>query len=291
MITLLPRTCLTSFGYGAIAMAFFLAIASVTAQQPAAPIEVILKDGRIVTSPGVGRSGSSLMVTVSIGNGSGQVGIPVNAITRVAFPEPPQLKAARNMLARGKTAEAEGLAAQVMNNFALYRDIPGNYWADGAALRWQALVSAGRETDADKVVAEMLQSEEPETQCLARLGQAASQAREGRHENALAVYDEVLAKSTHAETLAAAWLNKGHSLLAMNQGEPALLAYLRVPVLYPQCTLSMPAALLGSARALEALEDLPGAGARLNLLLHDYPESSVAPTAVEALKRLKRKES
>jgi tetratricopeptide (TPR) repeat protein len=275
----------------AVGLAALASIANVAAQQPAVLIDVFLKDGRIISSPGIGRSGNSLMVTVSTGSGNGQVGYLVNTIARVAFSEPPQLKTARNLLARGKTAEAEGLAAQVMTYFAPYRDVPGNYWADAAALRWQALVGAGSEAAADKVVAEMLQSEEPETQNLARAAEGVRQARGGRYESAMVLFDEVIAKSTHPDTLAIAWLNKGRSLFAMNQWETALLAYLRVPVLYPQCTLSVPAALLDSAQALEAMDDVSEAEARLNLLLRDHPESLVAPQAVEALKRLKRKKS
>jgi tetratricopeptide (TPR) repeat protein len=266
-------------------------IATAVAQQPAAPLNIFLKDGRVVTTPNLARSGSNIMTTVSVGAGSGQVGYPVDSIARIDFAEPPQLNTARTLLAQGKIVEAQALASVVMNHFAPYRDVPGSFWADAAALSVPALVSVGREQDADRVIADMVQSPDVKTQLLGKVQQAASGARKGRHEEALVVYDEAIAQSTDPETLAVAWLNKGHSLLASNQWEPALLAYLRLPVLYPDRALWLPPALLGSARAFEALEDFPEAEARLNALLRDYPESPSATAAKAALERLKKKQS
>jgi len=274
-----------------ICLTVLIGFAGAVAQQPAATINIFLKDGRTVTSPTLTRSGNNIMAAVSVGPSGGQVGYPVNAIARIDFPEPPQLKTARALLARGKVAEAQGLVSFVMNQSAPYRDVPGSFWDDAAALSVQALVNSGRGPDADRVIAEMLESPNPETQRLARVQQAASRARQGRHEEALPVYDDVIAQSTDPETLATAWLNKGHSLLALGQTEQALLAYLRVPVFYPDRTLLVAAALLGSAQALEALEDLPEAEVRLNALLRDYPESPSAAAAKAALEKLKKKQS
>jgi tetratricopeptide (TPR) repeat protein len=260
------------------------------AEEPSSTLNIILKDGRTISTSTLGRNGNSIMASVSVGATSGQVGYPVSAIARIEFPEPTQLKAGRSLLAQGKAAEAQKAAASVVKSFAPYSDVAGSFWAEAASLSVQALVTMGNETEAEHLVAEMLNSPNTDTQRLAKVYQAASRARKGHHEESIPVYDEAIAQSVDPETLATAWLHKGHSLLALNQWEPALLAYLRLPVFFPDRILLVPSALLGSAQALEGLEDYPEAESHLNVLLRDFPNSPAAIAAKTALERLKKKQ-
>src|SRR5205823_9052895 len=104
----------------------------------------------------------------------------------------------------------------------------------------------------------------------------ANWARKGNYEKASPVFDEVIKDSKSPETLAVAWVNKGHALFASQQFEPALLAYLRVPAFYPEQKLILPQALLGAGRAFAGIGDGQKARETLNELLSGFPASPEA---------------
>lgn len=75
-------------------------------------------------------------------------------------------------------------------------------------------------------------------------------------------------------------------LLASKDWDSALLAYLHVPVFYPDQTALMPQVLLGSARAYAGLEDKADAVKTLNELNRRFPASSEAAEAKIDLQKL-----
>ena len=93
---------------------------------------------------------------------------------------------------------------------------------------------------------------------------AAADARRGDIAKALDVYSGVLRDASRPGPLAAAAVCKGQSHLAREEWVPALLAFLQVPVFYPQQEALMPDVLLGCARAYIGLEDFTRARTALS---------------------------
>jgi TolA-binding protein len=81
-------------------------------------------------------------------------------------------------------------------------------------------------------------------------------------------------------------VRKGDGFLAQRQWDSAVLAYLHVPVFYPDEKLWMPPALLGSARAFRGLDDLDRAKKSVAELIAEFPKSPQAEIAQAELKKL-----
>ena len=64
---------------------------------------IILKTGQTIETRGVRRSGDMVMGKIQVGSSSGEVGYQVATITRIDFPEPPQLKTTAEFLMPGRT--------------------------------------------------------------------------------------------------------------------------------------------------------------------------------------------
>jgi tetratricopeptide (TPR) repeat protein len=272
-----------------LSVAVLLLAAPVLAQTGS--VNIVMKDGKTITTARLRRNGPNVMAAVQIGGGMGEVGYPVANITRLEFPEPPEIKQARDFIAQGKMGEAIGVLHLVMDSQEPFRDVPGNWWQQAAQLKLSALVAAGRDSETETLIKQLAQSSaDPEVLTSAKVQQAASWARKGQHEKALTAYDEVLKQTRNHDTLANAWLNKGHSLLALRRWEPAVLAYLEVPVFYSSNKLLVPQALLGSARAMAGLQDFTSAGQKLNEIIEDFPSSPEAATAKTELEKLNKKQ-
>jgi tetratricopeptide (TPR) repeat protein len=277
--------------YSLSAAALLAAAPVLHAQAPATDVTIQMKDGKSVTTLRLRRDGASVMVAVKLGAGMGEVGYPVANIERINFPEPAALKQARDLVARGKSAEALGVLRPVVDYYEPFRDIPGGYWGEATLLRVNALISSGREGEAGPLIQQLAQvSTDPELLNAAKVQQAASWARKGQHEKALGIYDQIIKASTDRDALASAWLNKGHSLLALKKWEPAALAYLHIPVFYSSRTLLMPKALKGASQALAGLGDYAGAIKRLEQIVQDFPSSPEAAEVKAEIEKLKLKQ-
>ncbi len=259
------------------------------AQNPAPGITVTFKDGKATVSSGVRRSGNSLLVKVPIGTSVGEVGYPIDSIANVAFPEPPEIKAAQDLLAQNKAAEALAKIEPVATYYAPFQGVPGNWWVPAASVQLQALVALGRDSQVESLIADLSKaSADPAAVRMARVQQAASWVRKGEYARALPVLDEAIAQSTDPAVLAQAWLRKGDILLDQKEWEPAVLAYLHVPVYYSSQKLLVPQALLGSARAIAGLGDKPAATERYEEIMKTFPQSAEAVTAKAELEKLKK---
>jgi tetratricopeptide (TPR) repeat protein len=250
-------------------------------------VNITFKDGKTATATALRREGDNVMATVQVGTGTGEIGYAAGIIAKIDFPEPPQIKAATDLLEQGKPADALGQITPVLDYYSPFKDVPGNFWLPAARLKLKALVDLKRDQESTALIDEIVKaSSDPEAARFARVLVAANWARKGDHEKAIAVYDEVINAGTSEETLARAWLNKGISLLALKEYDPALLACLHVPVFYPDQKTLMPQALLGSARAYAGVDDLPDAEKTFNELLSQYPNSPEAVTAKKELKKI-----
>lgn len=271
-----------------------------TAAQPAAPSLIInLKDGKTVSAKSLRRLGDNVMATVPMvpppgstspppAGATAELGYPVSNIAKIDFPEPAQLKVATDLLAQGKAADALIQLQPIVTYYAPFKDVPGAWWAQAAILKLSALVAMGRDADAESLISELSHaSNDPETALTARVQLAASWARKGDFDKATPVFDQAIKESKNPDTLALAWLQKGRALADSKEWDPALLAFMHLPVFYPEQKLLMPQALLGSARAFVGMEDLPDAEKTFSEVISDFaasPEAAAARTELQKLK-------
>jgi len=72
--------------------------------------------------------------------------------------------------------------------------------------------------------------------------------------------------------------------------DDAVLAFVEVPVLYPQERLFLPRALLGKARALLGNDDFPAARSTLEELRKSYPAALESKQIEPELEKIARRE-
>jgi tetratricopeptide (TPR) repeat protein len=256
---------------------------------------ILLKDGKKVVGKALRRSGDIILATSPAVDGAaplqGEIGYPLPNIEKIEFPEPAVLKLAAGLLSSGKAADALAQSESAFTYFAGFRDAPGSYWPDLGLLRIGALVSLNRDADAEPLARQIAsQATNPETVRGAQAHLAGIAARRGDHAKAIEICDGILKEGSRAETLATAAINKARSHHALKQWESAVLAYLNIPVFYPEQKAYVPTYLLGSAQCYFELSDFPRAKDALNELVKNYPAVPEATTAKEELNKIARRE-
>ena len=268
----------------------FLAFVLGSAQAPAQ--NLLLKDGRVIAGSDIRRAGEQIMIKTQMGASVGDVGFPVNGITKIEFPQPAELIAATDLLLQGKPADALVKIEPVLNGQAAFKDIPGNWWAQAAQVKLGALAATHKDAESDVLIKEMLDTKaDPEVILYARVRGAAGMARKGNKKQAIEVCDSVIKESKRKETIADAWCTKGMTCLALGDFDSALLALLHIPIFYPDQKLLMPGVLLACAKAYSGNEDYTNAKASLDELMKSYPDSTEAAQAKAELKKLENKSS
>jgi tetratricopeptide (TPR) repeat protein len=252
---------------------------------------IFLRDGMSVPTQGLRRDGATVLARIQTAAGtSGEAGYPVDNIARIEFPEPPQLKTAPDLMKAGKASEAVNQLEPAATYYAAFRDLPGNWWAPLALLEVDALARLGRERELDTLLAELTRVEatNPDMLRAVKIQEGAALERRGQHQAALAALEPLVKDTTvPPSVLVEAWLAIGKARLAVRDFQPALLAFLHVPVYAPDRVLLMPSALLGSASAYTQLNDKPRAQEALATLVAEYPNSTEAGEAKERLQKLK----
>ena len=262
---------------------------------------IVLKDGKTVVARSLRRQGAMIMATVEISAATtgdtptaaqtGEVGYALAAIAKLDFPEPAQMRTVPDLIVAGKMAEALAQIEPVVKYYESFRDAPGSWWDEAAMLKVEALQAMGNFKDSEPLIDSLARSaSDPETVRAAKVFVAAGLTRRGEHAKAVEMFEQVLKDATKPLTIATASVNKGQSHLALKQYEPALIAFLQVPVFYPNQKLLVPQALLGSARAYYGLEDLTRAKATLDELLKDYGSSAQAAEAKAELAKVGKRE-
>jgi tetratricopeptide (TPR) repeat protein len=256
---------------------------------------ILLKDGRRVTAKSLRRQGDNIMAqSPSVGGAQavqGEVGFPLAQIEKLEFPEPAALKSASEMIANGKAIEALAQLEPVLTYYAGFRDAPGSYWGELAAAKLSGLAALNRDAEAEPLARQVIDmASNPETVRAAQAQLAGIAGRKGEHERAIKLCDDILKESAKPETMAAAAINKARSHQALKQWEKALLAYLQIPVFYPEQKNAGPAYMLGAAQCYFELNDLSRARASLDELTKTYAASPEATLAKAELERVTRRE-
>jgi tetratricopeptide (TPR) repeat protein len=262
----------------------FLAVSPLAAQT------ITFKDGRTIQGVGLKRSGNSVLSSVNMGTGKGTISYPLAGIARIDFLEPSEIDEANKLLSEGKPAAAIAKLDPVLAEQAPFRTVPGNRWDDPACIKLMALAALRRDAPAEALSKEILSAPgDQKSKQAAELVRALILARKGDAEEAIKLVQPIFAQSNSKDTLAAAWVCMGDGRLELKDHQAALKAYLHVPIFYPRQTLWMPAALLGSARAFEALEEFQHAKDSLVQLRTNYPSSPEAALGEGDLKRIDHK--
>ena len=229
------------------------------------------------------------MGKIQVGASSGEIGYPISAIAKIAFPEPRGLKAASELLAQGQPEKALAEIEQVVTYYAPYKEVPGAWWAQAALVKVSILGALHRDADAEPLLTEIQKVvRDPETLRGAQLRLVEGLIRKQQFEKALQICDGAIKESVQPDVLAEAWVNKGHVLFAKKEWDAALLAYLRVPVFYHNQKIIMPAALLGAAKAYRRLDDDDRAKKSINELTETFPKSPEAELAKAELGKMRR---
>ena len=266
---------------------------------PSAPAQnIVMKDGKTIISKSLRRQGDTIMATVEISAATGdkpaqtgEVGYALSQISRLDFPEPAQLRTVPELILAGRMPEALAQIEPVVKFYESFRDAPGSWWDEAAMLKVEALQATGNYKDSEPLIDSLARSaSDPETVRAAKVFIAAGMTRRGEHAKAVEIFDAVLKDATKPLTIATASVNKGQSHLALKQYEPALIAFLQVPVFYPNQKLLVPQALLGSAKAYYGMDDLVRAKATLDELLKDYGASAQAAEAKAELTKVAKRE-
>ena len=268
---------------------------------PLAAQNILMKDGKVITTKGLRRQGDTIMATIEISSPAtgdkaasvqtGEVGYAVAQIAKLDFPEPAQMRTVPDLIVAGKLPEALAQIEPVVKYYESFRDAPGSWWDEAAMLKLEALQAMGNYKDSEPIIDSLARSaSDPETVRAAKVFMAAGLTRRGEHAKAVEIFDQVLKDATKPQTIATASVNKGQSHLALKQYEPALIAFLQVPVFYPNQKLLVPQAMLGSARAYYGMEDLVRAKAALDELLKEFPSSAQATEAKTELAKVAKRE-
>ena len=265
----------------------FVALALLAGRSSTQAQTIVLKTGQRVDTTGVRRSGDKVMGKIAVGGTAGEVGHDVSAIAKIEFLEPQGIKRAAEFLSQGDAEKALADINPIITFYESFRDIPGAWWAPAAVIKVSALAALQRDVEAEPL-ATMIQktATDPETARVANLRIASSLVKRQEYEKAAQIVDAAIKESTRPDVLADAWITKGNVLMAQNQWDAALLAFLRVPVFYRDEKLYMPQALLGSARAYRRLEDKERAKKTLDELIAGFPKSAEAATAKTELQKL-----
>ena len=267
----------------------------------AAPVSaqnIVMKDGKTIIAKSLRRSGDTIMATIEISAATGEkqaqtgeVGYALSQISRLDYPEPGQLRTVPELILAGRMPEALAQIEPVVKFYESFRDAPGSWWSEAAMLKVEALQATGNYKDSEPLIDSLARSvSDPETVRAAKVFIAAGLTRRGEHVKAVEIFDAVLKDATKPLTIATASVNKGQSHLALKQYESALIAFLQVPVFYPNQKLLVPQALLGSAKAYYGMDDLVRAKATLDELLKDYGASAQAAEAKAELAKVAKRE-
>ena len=257
----------------------------VRAQQPQTAattpaVNIDLKDGRVVPATALVMQGDVLLATQQVGTGTGQIGYALATIERVEFPDPPQIAATETLLEQNKAADALSRVDPILSYYAPFKAVPGNWWLDAALAKLDVLAALKREREFDLLLNEISRlPNNPQYGDSIRVRAAESSLRQGQPDKATPIFDDLIRTGTNADGLARAWVGKGQVALAARDYDSALLAFLRVPIFYPNDRAVMPVALLGSGQAFVGIDNLAKAQEVLKQLISDYPQSAEAARA------------
>ena len=254
-----------------------------------AAVSVILKNGNGITADSVAIKAGKVELTG--GESAGQA-VPVASVDRIDMPEPANLVNARQLYNDGDVINALVAVGRLRGEFEPLKNVGGvrDWWLKGEFLRAHMLLGQRRLKDVDAAMKEVLALPDldAEEKDHATLFLTHLEGLNGDPKKASEELLKVILANTDPEVLADGWLFYGQNLLAINDQQGALLAFLRLPVLYPTETLQLGAARLGAARCYVAIEDKYRARQMLEDLVKFHGKSLDAEEGKKLLRQVKK---
>lgn len=246
---------------------------------------IYFSDGRKASLAQVRIVGDSVKLPLDLAGGaSGEISLPVSTISRLDWPEPPELAQSLALLKAGQPADALKKTDAVLPVHEPFQNIPGSWWARLMAVRVDAFAQAGRDVDAEVAIERLRRSKTggayvtPGALALVSALIDAGKTAQAR-ERLKAI---TLSEDETESTLARFDLVKARLLQNDGKAEEALLTFLRIPVLHPGERDAQPAALLGAISCYRALGETTRADTARQTLLTQFPESAQAKAAASA---------
>lgn len=243
-------------------------------------------DGRAVPmSPSVRIGADSVRIPLDIaGSGSAEITLPLSTLARVDWPRPAELASAEADIKADRPEAALQKLDPLINAQQPLAEIPGAWWGAATFQRALACARLGREIDFMVAIERLRRS--PANAALAITAEIAAAgilSETGKATEASALLAKIDRAALPASDLAGLCLVDARLLRAQGRHEDALLVALRVPVLYPAQTASLPAALLLAAESYRSLDETARADAALRALVRRFPDSPEAATALRTL--------
>jgi len=253
-----------------------LALALLIASPCADAQTIYFADGRSVPLSEAKISGTTIALPLKLkeGGASGEIRLPISSVARVDWPAPPELTEAESRLIAGEAGEALVGIDAVLPVHEPFKDVPGSWWHRATIVRLEAFARLGRRVDAE-VELERLRRSKSGTTLVPRgiVAIAASLAETGKAGEARDLLTLVDRDSASDALKARLALVDGRIYAASGDTEAALLAFLRVPVLFPTQREPQSAALLEAILCYRAMNEPARADALRVRLLRLYPDS------------------
>ena len=242
--------------------------------------QLILTDGTVTSFREIKRVDNNLVLTVEVGGGRGEFPMPLSRVARLEMPQNPAGPEMERRLQEGLASSVVTDVTPLLNQYAPFKDIPGNPWPAMALIKIKALLALHRSAEAEELIVQINRAATDEvTKQFLRVYEGSLLIHHKKFAEAAAAADEILRSKPASPVAAAAFLMKGDALLGLGKFEPALLTYLRIVVYHSSEHALLPAALWGSAQAYEGLGDQTHSLASWKELVSDYPTSWQAAQA------------
>ena len=240
-----------------------------------------LRDGRVLAASAVVVRGNQLMRLIEVKSGGvAEVGYPLSEVISLEWPEPEELRRARERLHNGVAEQALADASAVVARFAPFATLPGSWWSEAERLRLKALVALGRFSEIRTAAQQLFErSQDETTRQTASLILARVAVLERRWPDARRLIDLLLKTTLPPALEAEAAVIAGELKLHESDWEGALESFLQLPAFHPAETGLLPKALLGSSRAYRRLGDAGRAERATLELIDQFPKSTEAREA------------
>ncbi len=215
--------------------------------------------------------------------GAGGGSIPVTGVTRLEWPYPAELTDALELMLGEKYEDAQKAVAGVRQLHGNWRDKPGSWYITASQLAIEIHVRKGELDAGEKIYNEIkgLTMSARESQGM-RMLDALMEFKKGIIGPAFQkVTTALLSTTADAALLARLHLLEGDIQSKREEYEKALDAYVQVSVFYGAQAALLPAAELGIARALRALQRFPDARAAYARVVSRHAASPQAALAIE----------
>jgi hypothetical protein len=241
--------------------------------------EITTTDGQVMKSSSMRRSGDAVMIKMTTPDGGIiEMGLPVSRITKVSFPEPPELAKALDAASSADALGVIALTGDYLSKNGEFKDLPGSCWPQMAQVRLLALAASGKDAEAADLAREIGVLKNPSLGSLYRGGALLGPLLSNDNE-AVVVGARGLPSVGGGPGSALAQFALGRALLMKKDPTNALRAFLTIKVFYPSIALLQPASLRGAADAYLALKDEKHALESLQEISDTYPMSIQAAEA------------